>query len=323
MTDLFEPSVTVVIPALNEEKYIARCLTALKAVEYPPEKLDIRVVDNHSDDQTSRIASGLGARVIEADRKTVAHSRNVGALDAQTELIAFLDADCLPDSGWLRHAVKHFASARVAATGSYPSVLDQESNALQKTWAALCSRKNEGVHEVDWLPTANLVVRTSFFRRMGGFNESLATCEDADLGYRLRSLGIIVYDPQVTVYHLREPRTFGEFVRKEIWHAESNFSGLMSHGLRVSEIPSFIAPLLFGAGSVSGFIGWVLANEFLTYGFAITLAIPMAYTVRGYRKTRNVPLVFLIYCAYFAARFVAFVREVWLTLFPRQKTRII
>jgi len=323
MTDLFEPSVTVVIPTLNEEGYIARCLTALKAIDYPSQKMEIRVVDNYSDDQTPRIASSLGVRVIEAERKTVAYSRNAGALDVRTELIAFLDADCLPSPGWMKQAVKHFTSTHVAAAGSYPAVLDGESNELQKAWAALCRREKEGVHEVDWLPTANLVVRTAYFKRIGGFNESLATCEDADLGYRLRSQGVVVYDPWITVYHLREPKTFGEFVRKEIWHAKSNFSGLLSHGLRASEIPSFAAPLLFGAGIVTGFTGMVLTNELLTGGFAISLAIPTAYTIRGYKRTKNFPLVFLIYCAYFAARFVAFVREVWLMLFRRRKALII
>jgi glycosyltransferase involved in cell wall biosynthesis len=315
MTDQIEPSVTVVIPTLNEEAYIARCLTALKAIDYPAEKLEIRVVDNYSDDQTPRIASRLGARVIEADRKTVAYSRNVGALDVHTDLIAFLDADCLPSAWWMKQAVKHFSSANVAAAGSYPSVLDAESNALQKTWAALCSREDKGVHEVDWLPTANLVVRTTFFKRLGGFNESLATCEDVDLGYRLRSQGIVVYDPRITVYHLREPRTFKEFVEKEAWHAKNNISGFLSHGLRASEIPSLTAPLLFGAGIMAGFIGLVLAKELMTVGFAVSLAIPAAYTVRGYKRTRKVALVFLIYCAYFVARSFAFAREIWVMLF--------
>lgn len=323
MADQTEPSVTVVIPTLNEEAYIARCLTALKAIDYPAEKLEIRVVDNYSDDQTPRIASRLGARVIEADRKTVAYSRNVGASDVHTDLIAFLDADCLPSSWWMKQAVKHFSSAHVAAAGSYPSVLDDESNALQKTWAALCSRENERVHEVDWLPTANLVVRTTFFRRLGGFNESLVTCEDVDLGYRLRSQGIVVYDPRIMVYHLREPRTFKEFVAKEVWHAKNNISGFLSHGLRASEIPSLTAPLLFGAGILAGITGLALTNGLLMSGFAVSLAIPAAYTVRGYKRAKNVPLVFLIYCAYFAARSFAFVREAWIMLFSRQKMLII
>jgi glycosyltransferase involved in cell wall biosynthesis len=315
MTESTAPSVTIVIPTFNEERYIGRCLAALIEIDYPAEKLEIRVVDNYSDDQTSRIASGFGVRVIEAEKKTVAHSRNVGAQDVQTELIAFLDADCLPSPRWMKQAVRHFASAHVAAAGSYPSVLDGESNALQKTWAALCSQESEGVHEVDWLPTANLVARTTFFKRIGGFNESLATCEDVDLGYRLRAHGVVVYDPLITVYHLREPRTFKEFVAKEVWHAKSNISGFLSHGLRASEIPSLIAPILFGAGIIAGFIGLVLANELLTVGFAVSLAIPIAYTVRGYKRTRKVPLVFLIYCAYFVARSIASAREVWLMLF--------
>lgn len=310
MAESYEPFITVIIPTLNEEKFIARCLNALKNVDYPKEKIDIRVIDNYSEDMTPSIVSGIGVKILKVERKTIAYSRNAGAMDVQTDLLAFLDADCLPDTRWLRSAVKHFAATNIAAVGSYPSVLEKESNALQKTWAALCSKKNEGVHEVDWLPTANLIVRTSFFRRIAGFNETLITCEDVDLGYRLRLQGVLIHDPEVIVYHLREPRSFLDFIKKETWHAKNNISGTLSHGFRLSEIPSLAAPLLFGAGIISGSIGAVLSNEMLMYGLVLPLLIPVVYTIRGHKRAKNLPLVFIIYCAYFSARSYAAMREI-------------
>ena len=200
-------------------------------------------------------------------------------------------------------------------------VVDRAARSLgQDRAAALCSRESKGIHDVDWLPTANLVVRTSFFKRIGGFNEALETCEDVDLGYRLRLHGVVIYDPQMTVYHLREPRSFGGFIKKEVWHAKSNISGLLSHSLRLSEIPSLVSPLLFGAGILSGSIGIVFSNEILTGGFSVSLMIPIVYTIKGYRRTKNIPLVFLIYCAYFTARSYAAMHEIWKLLLDSRKT---
>jgi len=308
-------SVTVVIPTLNEERFIGRCLAALKKLDYPTEKLEIRMVDNYSNDQTTRIASDFGVRVIKIDKKTIARSRNAGALDTQTDLIAFLDADCIPSPYWLKEAIAHFDSADVVAVGAYPYVLDAESNSLPKSWAALCSREKRGVHSVDWLSTQNLIVRTSVFKKIGGFNETLVTCEDVDLGYRLRNHGVILYDPKVAVYHLREPKTLKEFLKKEIWHGQSNISGFLSHGLHLSEIPSLIAPLLFAGGIITGVLELVLSNGFLTTGFAVSLAVPIIYTVRGFKRANNIPLIFFIYCLYFAARSFASVREILLIMF--------
>jgi cellulose synthase/poly-beta-1,6-N-acetylglucosamine synthase-like glycosyltransferase len=321
MTEVYLPSITIVIPTLNEERFIGRCLSALADLEYPPEKLDVRVVDNYSQDQTEKLALKLGAHVIRAERKTVAYSRNVGALGVSTELIAFLDADCLPSRMWLANAVTHFETTTVAAVGSYPSVLENESNTLQKTWATLCSQNGEGVHNVNWLPTANFIVRASYFEDIGGFNESLTTCEDVDLAYRLRACGAILYDPEVLVYHLREPSTIKEFIKKEFWHAESNITGFLSHGMRITEIPSLAAPLVFGTGMAVGSAGVATGKLFLLFGFALSLAIPAAYTVRAYKKAISLPIVFIIYNAYFSARFLAMLREVWRLLLMRSKAQ--
>jgi GT2 family glycosyltransferase len=304
-------SVTVVIPTQNEERYIGRCLRALKGLEYPTEKLQIRVVDNYSSDATNKIVSDFGVRLIEIDKKSIARSRNAGALDARTDLIAFLDADCIPSPYWLKEAVKHFDSPAVVAAGAYPYILEAESNSLQKTWGKLCGRNDRGVHSVDWLSTQNLILRKSIFKKIGGFNEALVTCEDVDLGYRFRNHGTIIYDPNIVVYHLREPKTLRGFFKKEIWHGQSNISGIHSHGLRMSELPSVLAPAVFAGGIIAGIIGLVSKSGFWATGIGFSFAIPITYAVRGIKKTDNILFVFVIYCTYFAARSVALGLEIF------------
>lgn len=304
------PLIAIVIPTLNEERFLPRCLAALHRLDYPADRYFVLVVDNHSSDRTPDIARFHGATLIEAEKRTIGYSRNTGAFARPADLIAFLDADCLADGAWLRRAAEKFALPDVVAAGSYPAVLSSESNALQRAWAALCRREDSGIHRVDWLPTANLVVRADRFEAVGGFNETLTTCEDVDLGYRLSAQGAVLYDPGMIVYHLREPESFKAFFKKEIWHAKHNITGSLSHGLRLSEVPSLTAPLVFGFAWFIALIGAFWSQALLFGGLLTAALVPGVYTLRGLRRCRNFPLVLAIYCVYFTARAYASFAEV-------------
>lgn len=308
MVDQAELSVAIIIPTLNEEQYIGRCLESLEQLDYSRDKMQIYIVDNGSGDQTVKIASNFNVNIINAEKKTIAYSRNTGAFNTNSDLIAFLDADCLPAPWWIKEAASHFFSTNVVAVGSYPSVLKSESNELQKVWANLCKKSEEEIQNVDWLPSANFIVKSEVFKLIGGFNDSLETCEDVDLGYRLKDYGRIVYNSKILVYHLREPKTFAEFFKKEIWHAKNNLSGTFSHGIRLSEIPSLIIPLLFWIGLIMGIIGIILNNSLINC-FLVLIIILAIYTIRGYIKTRKFFMVFIIYCVYFLARSFSTIRE--------------
>ncbi|MBK8508751.1 MAG: glycosyltransferase [Candidatus Competibacteraceae bacterium] len=304
------PSVAVIIPTLNEELHIGRCLAGLIKLDYPRERVRIRVVDNFSSDRTVEVARGFGVETMQVPKSTIAKSRNAGAKGAREDIVAFLDADCVPASSWLRHAVRHFVATDVAAVGSYPGVIAEESNLLQKTWAAINRRSGDGVTVVGWLPSANLLVRTESLARVGGFNEALTTCEDVDLTYRLSAQGRILYDPEILVYHLREPQRFKDLFWKEIWHARSNFSGITSHGLQWRELPSLFAPLAFGVGAVAGTIGLLAGSGVSTCcGFGVSTVTVVLYSVRAMRRTARFDMAMAIYVVYFSARFYAAIRE--------------
>lgn len=295
-------SIAVVIPTLNEEQYIGRCLKSLEQLNFSKDLIQICIVDSGSSDKTTKIASNFNAKIINVEKKTISYSRNKGAFNVHSDLIAFLDADCLPAPSWLKEAVVHFSSNNVIAAGSYPSVLESESNQLQKMWAGLCKKSDKEIQSVDWLPSANIIVRSEIFNLIGGFNESLLTCEDVDLGYRLRKHGDILYDPNIVVYHLREPKTFKDFFKKEVWHARGNISGIASHGLKISEIPSFVAPFLFGIGLVLGVFGLFLSNSILMSFLSFPVFILGAFSIRGYMKVSNISMTILVYFVYFLAR---------------------
>src|SRR5438067_8932857 len=100
--------VTVVVPAFNEEKYLADCLESLLAQTYSKWLTEIVVVDNASTDRTAAIAAGYGVRILREERKGAAFARQTGFIAASHELVAGIDADCVAPPDWLERIVAEF-----------------------------------------------------------------------------------------------------------------------------------------------------------------------------------------------------------------------
>ena len=90
-----DPLISIIIPALNEGKYIAR---TLQRVRQGP-RVEVLVVDGGSDDDTVRQSTAAGARVIVAECSR-ARQMNAGAQQAAGEILFFLHADTMPPSGF-------------------------------------------------------------------------------------------------------------------------------------------------------------------------------------------------------------------------------
>ena len=104
---MLPPSISVIIPTLNEAPRIEVLVAALRAQTRAP--LEILVCDGDSDDDTALLAQNAGATVLLCGRGT-AKQRNLGARAARGELLVFLDADDLPAPRFLDQVARSFAS---------------------------------------------------------------------------------------------------------------------------------------------------------------------------------------------------------------------
>ena len=100
------PAVTVILPTLNEESRLGRCLGSIRNQDYPQDRIRILVADGGSTDGTVEIAESLGAEVIDA-RNLLAEAAKEKALRlADGEYLAMVDADnTILDPQWLRRAI--------------------------------------------------------------------------------------------------------------------------------------------------------------------------------------------------------------------------
>jgi glycosyltransferase involved in cell wall biosynthesis len=196
------PLISVVIPAYNEEKYLPRCLASLNRQTYPRSQFEVVVVDNASTDATARIAEEFGARVVREPKKGVARARQRGFAEAKGEIIASTDADVELPPDWLENVAACFARHPQAGGMTGPVYL-YDGGAFVRT----CSRYVNtawvwllNVLGIGAFSGNNFAVRREPFWQVDGFRRELVNGEDTDLGFRMRRVTKLVFDPRTIVY---------------------------------------------------------------------------------------------------------------------------
>lgn len=209
------PSVTVLIAAHNEEQVIDGCLTAMRQLDYPEDKLSIVVVNDRSTDRTGEI---VDRHVSEDARISAVHrvegmrpgkpAAVKGVIDGMTtDVFVIFDADYLPMPRLLRQLVAPFQDPRVGATMGRVIPYNTDKNLLTRL-IDLERRAGYGVDQQVrslWglLPQFGGTaggVRLSALRRAGGWRDDTLT-EDTDLTYRLFLNNFdVVYLPDAVCY---------------------------------------------------------------------------------------------------------------------------
>ncbi len=257
------PYISFVIPAKNEADYIGHCIQGIKNLSFPSAKIEIFVVDNYSTDITAEIAHSMGATVLKSSASSIAGLRNTGAKRAKGDIIGFVDADCIVHPEWLAKAVEHFIhDIHVCAVGVPEAPPKNKATWVEKTWTDLKHGKSPptGISYTNWCASGALLIRRTCFEEIGGFNEKLATCEDADLSARLSKIGSIILDYRVPFQHLRGSRTLKELFVRERWRGCHNIAGFFSHGPNIQELPSVLTPLIFIFSLMGGLLGLVMTS---------------------------------------------------------------
>ncbi|WP_295087639.1 glycosyltransferase [Ruminococcus sp.] len=207
---------TVVIPAYNEEKYIGKCLRAVRnAAKYvAPDNVEIIVVANRCTDRTADIARRYGARVITNEDRCIAAVRNAGIKAAKGKIIVTIDADSRMTKYSLAEIRSKLESRKYVGGGTNPK-FDRMSLGIAAStlYVALnlipVMLKNGG-----YLSGAMFWFNRSDFDAIGGFDETLVSLEDMDFAKRMKAHGKKSgrkYGTLKKSYVLTSSRKFDEF----------------------------------------------------------------------------------------------------------------
>jgi rSAM/selenodomain-associated transferase 2/rSAM/selenodomain-associated transferase 1 len=181
------PDLSIVIPVLNEAKYIERTLRWASEAE----GVEILVVDGGSSDGTPEIVKRCNVTLLESGKAERSHQMNYGAHKARGEILLFLHGDSLLPVNFEQHIKKALSSPKIAA-GAFQFGLDEsfKGSSLNAYFANLRSKYLQ-------LPYGDqgLFMKRTLFERLGGFKE-MPIMEDVDMVGRLRELGRIVIVPQ-------------------------------------------------------------------------------------------------------------------------------
>jgi glycosyltransferase involved in cell wall biosynthesis len=192
------PTISVIIPAYNEEEYLPACIDALMR-NVAGKAMEIVVVDNNSTDGTKQVVERYPAvTYVFEPRKGITRARQRGFLASTGDILAYVDADTRPPAGWIEQIWDAFgAQADLACLSGPYSFYDLAGlrNMISNGWF-VAARPLYGI--IGYLMVGgNFAIRRDVLEKMGGFDASIEFYgEDVDIAKRARKHGKVLFSPR-------------------------------------------------------------------------------------------------------------------------------
>lgn len=207
MSDAVPPFVSVVLPVRNGERTIGDCLASILRNDYPPDRREVVVVDNASTDRTAEIIKRYPVHYVYEARLGRSAARNRGIEESRGEIVAFIDADCVASTQWLRQLTAGFEEYGVSGVAGEilafpPTTPAERYYAIQRARPQASAVNRTRPYAV----TANVAFRRETFDRIGGFDRRFPSGQDMDFGWRFVDAGLkLVYRERAVVLHRHRP----------------------------------------------------------------------------------------------------------------------
>lgn len=195
-----KPRISVLIPVYRDWAGLDLCLTALSAQTWPANDFEVLVVSNDAEPPSPLPRPGV--HLLHEPRGHSYAARNAGLAVAQGEVLAFTDADCCPEPGWLAAgwAALH-TDAEASLVGGNIRITVTQRNVATDYDESFAFKQAETVRNGD-SATANLFVKRVVFDTIGPFNAALQSGGDFELCRRAKQRGFkIIYAEDAVVRH--------------------------------------------------------------------------------------------------------------------------
>ena len=220
------PSVTIIVPAYNEEKTIEKTIRSLLNLNYPKDKLKIVVVDDGSIDNTYKVAKryeGKNLKVYTKKNSGKGSALNYAIKRSSTDFIGGLDADSFVTKGALKKIVGYFNNPKVmAVTPSLkvykPKNLLQRIQMIEYLAGVFLRKIFAFLDSIHVTPGPFTIYRKSFFEKYGYFDEKNIT-EDIEIALRIQSHKFLIENSADAEVFTVAPATFIELLKQRLrWY---------------------------------------------------------------------------------------------------------
>ncbi len=287
--------VSVVVPVLNEEKYIAKFLDSLLSQDYPKDCLEIILVDGNSDDKTRDIINIYlekynFIKLLENNKKTVQYAMNIGIKNSSGDYIVRMDAHAWYASDYISKCIEYIKSVDAQNVGG-PTVVKGKTH-IQKIIAAAYSSPfalGGGKHyDPDFEGYCDTVswgcFKKEYLMKIGMYDERLPRSEDDDLNLRIsENGGKIFITPKIkSEYYPKESfsKLFKQYFNYGVWKI-----AVIKKHKKVPRIGQLV-PMAF-AGFLISFSLFSLFSKFFLSMLLLGLILYMSVNLYFSFKTKS------------------------------------
>jgi cellulose synthase/poly-beta-1,6-N-acetylglucosamine synthase-like glycosyltransferase len=213
------PTVTLIVPAHNEQACLPNKILNLRQIDYPEEKLQIVFVSDGSTDRTNNILNSLQDPKVEVallpKRKGKSEALNVAVSRAHHDILVFTDASTLFASDTVKNLTRHFSNPKV---GVVCGALEFERTSESTQTEGIYWRYESMLRLMEARLGATLTASGALFAlRRTAFRPITpeTIIEDFVIPMNARNLGYsVLYDPEATASEFAASSVVGEFTRR-------------------------------------------------------------------------------------------------------------
>lgn len=307
--------VAIVIPTLNEERFISRCLDSIIKQTFKFEKMDVMIIDGGSNDKTKDIVakyqkSHQNIRFIENKKKIQSVAFNIGLKKSTAPYIIRLDAHAEYDSKYISLCIENLKQdEKRGNVGGRCNILPFNQSVWAQTNAILnhsrfgiggaAFRVSKEAHNTDSVPFG--AFPRKIIEKIGGMREDLPRGEDNEYNSRIRKAGYkIFFDPNIISSYFARP-TLGASCKQ--MYANGNSIGYLYYIDREAIGIRHLVPLLFVVSGLFSIIISVLWSPFCYVfcgGLALYLIADAIASIMGAKDNVKctLPLFILFFCVH-------------------------
>lgn len=204
------PLVSILIPTLNSEKTLKKCLSSIINQTY--KNIEIILIDGGSNDSTTSIASDYSCKILTLIGKERSAQLNYGSNAATGKYIYRVDSDFVLDMNLVSEAVNKCECENLDAISVYVS-----PDPTISFWSKV-RKLEKDCYKNDLKYNGARFIKTELYRNMNGFNESLVAGEDYDFINKVIKLNYKVSFISSEEVHLGEPKSLVDIIKKQFYY---------------------------------------------------------------------------------------------------------